>query len=84
MSPCNTSILFFGTTIFSSSRPAALLALCGSIYGTSYAFAFGVARSPIYAGLWGYNPALSAIGIGCVFFQFSPKSCIYACKYYYS
>jgi len=69
-------IILFAMLI--SSRPAALLALCGSIYGTSYAFAFGVARSPIYAGLWGYNPALSAIGIGCVFFQFSPKSCIYA------
>lgn len=67
--------------MFISSPPAALLGLFGAVYGVSFAFSFGVARIPIYAGLWGYNTSLSCIGIGCVFFKFSLKSCFYACKY---
>ncbi len=38
----------------------------------------GAARSEAYAGLWGYNGALAATAVGCVFSYFTPSSVLLA------
>uniref|UniRef100_A0A7S4M824 Urea transporter n=1 Tax=Vannella robusta TaxID=1487602 RepID=A0A7S4M824_9EUKA len=60
------------------SRISAVMCALGSAIGLFFAFGLGADRSDIYFGLWGFNPALSAICIGGMFFKFSSLSFLYA------
>jgi len=63
------------------SRISAVMCALGSAIGLFFAFGLGADRSDIYFGLWGFNPALSAICIGGMFFKFSSLSFLYAGLY---
>lgn len=61
-----------------SSRFAALFALAGSAVAILMGFLLGASVSSISAGLYGFSPVLTAVGIGCVFYKPSWRVTIYA------
>lgn len=61
-----------------SSLPAALFALLGAVVGLITAHALGAESQLITAGLLGFNPVLTAIALGAVFYRPSPRVVIYA------
>ncbi len=52
-----------------SSRPAAAFALLGAVVGLITAHALGAESQLISAGLLGFNPVLTAIALGAVFYR---------------
>jgi urea transporter len=61
-----------------SSVWAAVFALLGSAAGLAGAVLLGAAVSDIDAGLYGFSPALTAIALGCVFYQLSWRVALFA------
>ena len=59
---------------------AMFTALAGSTLGFFYGFVTGIARSTIDAGLFGFNPCLTAIFIGGMLFRFNANSILYLGK----
>ena len=60
-----------------SSRPAALFALLGAATGLITAHALGAESQLITAGLLGFNPVLTAIALGAVFYRPSFRVVLY-------
>lgn len=61
-----------------SSRFAAVFALAGSALAILIAILFGASASSVSAGLYGFSPVLTAVGLGCVFYAPSWRVTIYA------
>lgn len=61
-----------------SSRFAAIFALVGSAVAILMAFILGASTTSIGAGLYGFSPVLTAVGLGCVFFKPSWRVTLYA------
>jgi urea transporter len=61
-----------------SSRFAAIFALAGSAVAIVMAFILGASEASINAGLYGFSPVLTAVGLGCVFYQPSWRVALYA------
>lgn len=61
-----------------SSRFAAIFALAGSAVAILMAFILGASASSISAGLYGFSPVLTAVGLGCVFYAPSWRVTLYA------
>lgn len=68
----------FALGLLVSSRKAFAAALLGSFAGALVAWGLGAAEPAIRAGAYGFNPALTAIALGSVFFAASRASAIYA------
>jgi urea transporter len=60
-----------------SSLPAALFALLGAVVGLITAHALGAESQLITAGLLGFNPVLTAIALGAVFYRPSLRVVLY-------
>jgi len=60
-----------------SSVPAAVFAVLGAVIGLITAHALGAESELITAGLLGFNPVLTAIALGAVFYRPSPRVVIY-------
>jgi urea transporter len=60
-----------------SSLPAALFALLGAVVGLITAHALGAESQLISAGLLGFNPVLTAIALGAVFYRPSFRVVVY-------
>lgn len=60
-----------------SSLPAAVFALLGAAVGLITAHALGAESQLISAGLLGFNPVLTAIALGAVFYRPSPRVVVY-------
>jgi len=60
-----------------SSIPAAVFALVGAVVGLITAHALGAESQLITAGLLGFNPVLTAIALGAVFYRPSVRVVIY-------
>jgi len=60
-----------------SSIPAAVFALVGAVVGLITAHALGAESQLITAGLLGFNPVLTAIALGAVFYRPTPRVIIY-------
>lgn len=60
-----------------SSLPAAAFALLGALVGLVTAHALGAESQLITAGLLGFNPVLTAIALGAVFYRPSPRVVLY-------
>lgn len=56
----------------------ALVALLGSAIGLFAGIVLGLDLNLLYAGLWGYNSALTAIAIGGIFYAPNPRSILLA------
>jgi len=69
------SVFVFGS-IFVYSRISSGLALYGSVLGYVASAALGASNFSTKIGLWGYNPALTAMAVGGVFAVPSMKSFI--------
>ena len=61
-----------------NSRWASALAAAGTIVATLLALAFGANGSSINAGLYGFSAVLTAVALGCVFYQPSAGVLLYA------
>ena len=61
-----------------SSRWAAGFALLGSAIALGLSIAFGASDHSIEAGLFGFSPVLTAVGLGCVFYTPSWRVAAYA------
>ena len=61
-----------------SSRWAAGFALLGSAIALGLSVAFGASGHSIKAGLFGFSPVLTAVGLGCVFYTPSGRVAAYA------
>jgi urea transporter len=72
-----TGVIFL-LAILVNSRISAAFALLGSALGLLTALALGANGVSIYHGLYGFNPVLSAIAVGGLFFVLTWKSTIYA------
>jgi urea transporter len=68
----------FLLAILVNSRISAAFAALGSAIGLLTALALGGDGSLIYHGLYGFNPVLSAIALGGLFFVFTWRSAVYA------
>lgn len=60
------------------SPMGALVALLGSAIGLLAGIVLGVDLNVLYAGLWGYNSALTAIAIGGIFYAPNRRSILFA------
>lgn len=60
------------------SRLAALAAVFGALTGCFTAYALGVSPAAIRLGLWGYNPVLTMIAIGGVFYVLTWRTAVLA------
>lgn len=61
-----------------SSVWAAVLAVVGSAVAVALALGFGASPADISAGLYGFSPVLTAVGLGCVFYKPSWRVLIFA------
>lgn len=61
-----------------SSVWAGIFALLGSAVALFLSLALGASLSDIEAGLFGFSPVLTAVGLGCVFFQPSWRVTLFA------
>jgi len=68
----------FLLAILVNSRISAAFAALGSAIGLLTALALGGDGSLIYHGLYGFNPVLSAIALGGLFFVFTWRLAVYA------
>lgn len=59
-----------------SSRWAAGLAAAGAVVATAVAVGFGAPS--VQSGLWGYSAVLTAVALGCTFYQPAPRVLLYA------
>ena len=66
-----SGLLFVAALLVASPR-AAVMALTGSLLGLLVAWAMGAAEPAIRAGMYGYNSALVALALACVFLRPSP------------
>lgn len=64
--------------LFVSSAWAALFALVGSAIGIVLALGLGASLASIEAGLYGFSPVLTAVGLGCVFYPPSWRVTLFA------
>ncbi|OZH51231.1 urea transporter [Hydrocoleum sp. CS-953] len=81
--------IFFSDNLVSAVLIIIALALCspmgalvgslGSAIGLVVAIIVGVDRNMVYAGLLGYNSALTAISIGGIFYAPNQQSILFAC-----
>ncbi|MBS1766016.1 MAG: urea transporter [Acidobacteria bacterium] len=69
---------FFATGLLVSSRKAFVAALLGSFAGLAVGWGMGAAEPAIRAGAFGFNPVLTAIALGGVFFAVDRASIAYA------
>ncbi|NEO09087.1 MULTISPECIES: urea transporter [unclassified Moorena] len=60
------------------SPMGALVAVLGSVIGLVTGIVLGVNLNVLYAGLWGYNSALTAIAIGGIFYTPNRRSLLFA------
>src|ERR1700719_1636080 len=67
-----TGVIFLGALVVSSIW-AAVFALAGSMLAVIVALAVGADSSAVAAGLFGFNPVLTAIAIGTVFYSPQPR-----------
>ena len=72
-----SGLLFVAALLVASPR-AAVMALTGSLLGLLVAWAMGAAEPAIRAGMYGYNSALVALALACVFLRRSPAGYAYA------
>src|SRR4029450_147623 len=72
-----TGVIFL-LAILVNSRISAAFAALGSALGLLTALALGGNGVAIYHGLYGFNPVLSAIALGGLFFVFTWRSAVYA------
>ena len=68
-------IMLLGLAV--SSPILAFMALFGSCFGAFFNMAMGSPSYPLFDGLYGYNPPLTAIAIGCMFFVPTLKNFLY-------
>lgn len=61
-----------------SSVPAAIAAVLGSLVAVGCAVVFGVDTGAMREGLYGFSPVLTAIAVGVVFLETSPKVVFFA------
>jgi urea transporter len=61
-----------------NSRIGAAMALLGSVAGAAVAMVLGAEETSVRLGLFGFNPALTAIAIGGFFFVFTLRGFLYA------
>ncbi len=61
-----------------SSIWAGVFALVGSAVAIFFALIFGASLASIDAGLYGFSPVLTAVGLGCTFYQPSWRVGLYA------
>ena len=61
-----------------SSLRAAGFALAGSAIGVFLSMALGVGHNDVSVGLYGYSAVLTAVALGCVFYQPSFRVALYA------
>lgn len=69
--------IFFLVALLVSSRWAALWAAIGSAFALAVALLYHGAGSDIANGLYGFSPVLTAIALGCTFYQPSARSAIW-------
>jgi urea transporter len=72
-----TGVIFLGALVVSSIWAAAF-ALAGSMLAVIVALAVGADSNAVAAGLFGFNPVLTAIAIGTVFYTPQPRVAVYA------
>ncbi|MCH5328188.1 MAG: urea transporter [Coprobacter sp.] len=70
--------IFFLAALFVSSRWAALWAAVGSALALGVALLYQAAGSSIASGLYGFSPVLTAIALGCTFYQPGWRSALWA------
>lgn len=68
----------FAVGLFIHSRKAFAAALLGSLLGLLMGWGLGAAEPALRAGAFGFNPALTAIALGGVFFALNRASLAYA------
>jgi urea transporter len=61
-----------------SSAWAALFALLGSAVALALSLALGASLASVGAGLYGFSPVLTAVGLGCVFYKPSWRVALFA------
>lgn len=64
--------------IFIASVPAGLAAAGGSIVAIIVAIFMGADSATVSAGLYGFSPVLTAMGVGVIFMKTSPRVIVYA------
>ncbi|MGH8504454.1 MAG: urea transporter [Stenotrophobium sp.] len=69
--------VIFTAGLLIASRRACAAALLGSLIGLLVAWGMGAAEPAIRAGAFGFNPALTAIALGSVFFAINTASVAY-------
>lgn len=74
--PLTGAVFLLG--ILANSRFSALFAAAGSFIGLLVAMALGANGVSVYHGLYGFNPVLSAIAVGGLFFVLTWRSALYA------
>jgi urea transporter len=72
-----TGVIFLGALAVSSIWAAAF-ALAGSMLALMVALSVGADSNAVAAGLFGFNPVLTAIAIGTVFYTPQPRVAVYA------
>lgn len=61
-----------------SSAWAAGLAAIGAAVALAVSLALGASLAAVTAGLYGFSPVLTAVGLGCVFYAPSPRVLVFA------
>ena len=64
--------------IFLASVRAGIAAVAGSVIAMAIAMAIGADPSAVNAGLYGFSPVLTAIAVGVIFIEPSPRVAVYA------
>jgi urea transporter len=72
-----TGVIFLGALVVSSIWAAAF-ALAASMLAVIVALALGADSNAVAPGLFGFNPVLTAIAIGTVFYTPQPRVAVYA------
>jgi urea transporter len=62
--------------VFINSRISCLAAVVGSLIGIGVAWALGGDAASVRAGLFGFNPVLTAVGLGGIYYSLSAKAAV--------
>lgn len=64
--------------IFIASVPAGIATAAGSLIAMVVAIGMGADPAAVNEGLWGFSPVLTALAVGVIFLQPSPRVALYA------